>query len=177
MVFSPAPWFRIMFLFLAGIIIFGIFTISGDGDSGGFFIPVIIAVICVAASLYEESWLFDRNRRIIIHKAGLMFFSKTKTISFAEVDYMQLYVFLRGVKADRQADHELDLTKPFSRENTEDASGKGTRIIHKKYQQELKLVMKTGDKIAVESLASRGTEALAGKAGILSEFSGIRLVK
>ena len=162
MIFSPAPWFRILFLFLAGIVFFGIFTIASGGDDGSFIVPGLIALICVIAALYEESWTFDRAARIITSQNGLIIFHRTKAWSFDDVESIELQVFLRGAESDGSADHEINLTKAFSRENTEEAKG-GPRIIHRRYQQDLRLNLKSGDRVSIESLAARNTEALAKK--------------
>jgi len=174
MIFSPAPWFRILFLFLAVVVIIGIFTTSED-EEGGNWVPVIVITVCIAAALYEESWRFDRSKRIIISKTGIIFLHKTKTWSFAEIANFELMVFLRGAESDGSADHEINLSKPFSRENTDEISGRGIKIIHRKYHQELRLSLKSGDRITIESIDSRNTEGLLKKANTLSEFCGIQL--
>ena len=61
---------------------------------------VIVITVCIAAALYEESWRFDRSKRIIISKTGIIFLHKTKTWSFAEIANFELMVFLRGAESD-----------------------------------------------------------------------------
>ena len=176
LIFSPAPWFRIIFLFFAASLVTGILTIGKEDSGGNFIVPVLITAACVIAALYTESWLFDRDKRIIIHKSGLLFLNKKMTLPFAEIDNLEISSFLRGVKADSKGEHELKLSNPFSRENTEEVKG-GPRIIHPKYHQDLCLKMKNGDRHIIESIDSRKSEALKKKAGIISDFSGISLIQ
>ena len=177
MIFSPAPWFRILFFLLAAIVLIGIITIAADGEGGSFLLPSIISAVCATAALYEESWTFNRKKRIIISKSGLKFLNKKKIVSFAEVENLELIKFLRGAESDGSADHEIDLSKVFSKENTAEATGNGPKIIHKRYHQELKLHLKNGNLLTLESLDSRGTETLEKKAKLISDFNGISLIK
>lgn len=177
MIFSPAPWFRILFLFLTAIITTGIITVSSDDSSGNFILPIIIAVLCIAAALYEESWCFDKEKLIITSKSGFIFIHKTKIYSFAEVQNLKLTFFLRGAESDGTADHEINLSRPFSRENTAEVSGRGPKIIHPKYHQEIRLELKSGKQVKIESIDSRGKEALSKKVKVLSSFCGIPLVR
>ena len=177
MIFSPAPWFRILFLFLAAIVITGIFAVSSDGSGANLVLPAVIAAVCIIAALYEESWIFDREKRIIVSRYGLLFLRRKKVWSFAEIENIELYSFLRGAESDGKADHKINIGKPFSRENTDEVSGRGIKIIHPKYHQELRLNLKNGDRATIESLDSRSTDALEKKAGILADFSGLKLFK
>jgi len=177
MIFSPAPWFRFLFLFLAIVIIIGIITISTEEVSGSLIIPIIIGIICLAASLYEESWSFDIENQIVSSRIGLILLNRKSSYSFTDIENLQLSLFLRGAESDGSADHEINLTRPFSKENTEDASGKTTKTIHKRWHQEIRLNLKNGERLTVESLDSRGTEGLSKKAGLLSDFTGIPLVR
>ena len=152
------------------------FTIVSGGEGGSFILPVIIAAACAVAAFYEESWTFDRKNRIITSKYGLLFLHSKKILSFAEVENIEFSCFLRGAESDGKADHEIELTRPFSRQNTGEAAGRGPRIIHPKYHQEIRLNLKSGDRLSIESLDSRTTETLSRKAGILSGFSGLKLI-
>lgn len=177
MIFAPGPWFRVLFLFLAAVILIGIVTISGDKETGNFIIPLIIAAVCMAAAMYRESWTFDRDLKLITYCNGLIFFNRTKRYSFEDILNFEFSFFLRGAESDGSADHEINLGNPFSKENTEEVAGRSTRIIHKRYHQELRLNLKSGNHAIIESLDSRNTEKLIKNATILSEFSGIGLEK
>ncbi|MDC7226348.1 MAG: hypothetical protein PQJ61_06260 [Spirochaetales bacterium] len=177
MIFSPAPWFRILFLFFAAAVIVGIFTVAADDESISLVSPIVIAAICIIASMYEESWTVDREKRLITERSGLFLLHKTRKWGFNEVESLELRVFLRGAETDGSADHEVNLTPGFSREDMEEAAGKDTKIIHKRYQQMLRLNLKSGETRTIESLAGRSPDTLQKKADILSEFSGIKLEK
>lgn len=177
LIFSPAPWFRFLFIFLTIIIATGIITIKKEGASESILIPVIIGTICIAASLYEESWRFDRENNIVTSKSGLIFINKKTHYSFSEIKNLQLTLFLRGAESDGSADHEIDLMHPFSKKNTEEVSGINTKIIHRKWHQELRLNLKTGKSVTIERIDSKGNEVLSKKAGVISDFTGLKLVK
>ena len=182
MILSPAPWFRLLFAGLAAVIVIGIFTVAGDRGEAGTAAandlgPLIIIILCIAGALYEESWAFDRRKRIIIHKYGLTFLNRKKIFSFAEILNIELKIFLRGAESDGKADHRIDIGRPFAGNNTEMISGRRPGIIHPKYHQELVLNMKSADPERVESLDSRGTAALETKAKTISDFSGISFQK
>ena len=176
MLFSPAPWFRILFLVFAGMIVLGIITVSSDEETGNYLIPVLIIAASVFAALYEESWLFDREEKTVRYKSGFLFLHRNKIWTFNEVENLELYKFLRGAESDGSADHEINLTKPFSRQNTAEVK-EGYRIIHPKYHQEIRMHLKSGEMQTIESIDSRNTEPLEKKALILAEFSGISLLK
>ena len=177
LIFSPAPWFRILFLFLAAIIITGIVTVAAEDPGGNFILPIIISACCLLAAMYEESWTFNKKEQHITFRTGLIIFNKSAVYRFNEVQNLELAVFLRGAESDGKADHEINLNRPFSRENTGEVSGRGPKIIHPKYHQEIKLVLKSGKTSTIESIDSRGTEALSSKAAVLSDFTGIGLIK
>jgi len=178
MFFSPAPWFRIIFSLLLVVLVIGILSVSGDGsEKGNLLFPVIIGAVCFLAAFYEESWLFDKEKRIIISKYGLLFLNRRKVYSFAEIQDFELMSFLRGVNADKSADKKINLTPAFSKENTDEIAGEGRRIIHKRWHQELILNLKSGDRKTLEAIDSRSTESLLNKAGILADFCGIPLMK
>jgi hypothetical protein len=176
-IFSPAFWFRIIFLLLLAVLVAGLIAVAGDdAQDGSLAVPIIIGSVCLIAALYEESWTFDRNKRIIVAKFGLLILHRTKTYSFAEIENFELTSFLRGIRADKSEDKEIDLTSAFSKANTEEAAGKGQRIIHKRWHQDLILNYKSGDRKTIDAVDSRSTKALKAKAGILADFCGIPLV-
>lgn len=177
MIYSPAPWFRIIFLLLLAVLAAGLIAVTGDeSESGNLVVPIIVGVVCFIAAFYEESWTFDRKKRIVLSKFGLIFLNRKKLYSFAEIQDIELSGFLRGVMADKSADKEINLTPGFSKDAADEIADEGKRIIHKRWHQELTLHLKNGGKKTLEAIDSRNTEALKNKAGILTDFCGIPLV-
>ncbi|MBI9108008.1 MAG: hypothetical protein JEZ04_14770 [Spirochaetales bacterium] len=178
MTYSPAFWFRIIFLILFGVLVWGVIAVVADeSDAERLFVPIIVGMVCLVAALYEESWTFDSGKRIITSRFGLVFLHRKRVYSFAEIQNFELMFFLRGAKSDGKADHEINLSRPFSAENMAEVSQRGPKIIHKRWHQELRLNFKSGNRDTLEALDSRTTEGLQNKAGILADFCGIPLVK
>ncbi len=181
MIFSPAPWFRILFLVLTAAIAVGLYAVYGDLKASGepmtgLIVPTLIGIFCLAGMLYEEIWIFDRKQRIIYHRFGLKILSKKSAYSFDDSESLELVIFLRGAESDGSADHEITIGKRFGK-TTDGMNGIKNKIIHPKYHQELLLNISDDRAVKIETIDSRNTESLEKKAGILSDFTGLPLVK
>ncbi len=176
MIFSPAPWFRILFLAFAVIVAVGIYSTASEGIDGSFIVPFIITAFCIAASLYEESWTFDRENKTVEYKHGLIFLNRKISMPFNEIESLELNIFLRGNRSDGEIDNDKSFSNPFSKENTVETKN-WLKVVHPKYHQELILNLVSGEKRTIESIDSRNIEGIKKKAGILSDFSSIKLVK
>lgn len=174
LVLSPPVWFRIFFMIFAGIIFLGIITISKDSEHGSFVLPVCVAIFCIFASLYKESWIFDKTKKCIISQTGLLFINKRRIIDFSDVFQISVYSFLRGREIPKENMKKSE--NPFSKENTAEVQGQN-KIMHKKYHQELRINLKSGDFIVIESLDKRNTVDLKQKAQQISSFTGISIVE
>ncbi len=176
MIFSPAPWFRILFLAFAAIIAVGIYSTASEGMDGSFAVPFIITAFCIAAALYEESWTFDRENKNVEYKHGLIFLNRKISMPFNEIENLELNIFLRGNRSDGEIDTDKSFSNPFSKENTVETKN-WLKVVHPKYHQELILNLVSGKQRTIESIDSRNIEGIKKKAAILSDFSSIKLVK
>ena len=181
-IFSPAPWFRILFLVLTAAIAVGLYAVYGDLKASGepmsrLIVPTLIGIFCLAGMLYEELWIFDRKERMIYHRFGLKILSKKSVYSFDDSESFQLVIFLRGAESDGTADHQIEIGRPRASHADGISAQRLPRIIHPKYHQELLLNISDGRSVKIETIDSRGTDALEKKAGILSDFTGLTLVK
>ncbi len=175
-IFSPSPWFRILFLAFAFIVSVGIYAVASDGEDGSFAVPVIIAAACVTAAFYEESWTFNRARKTVRYKHGLVFLNRKESLTFDEIQNLELNIFLRGNKSDGEIENDKSFSNPFSKENTVETKN-WLKVLHPKYHQELRLNLVSGEQKTIESIDSRSVENMENNAGILSDFSGIPLIK
>ena len=168
MIFSPAPWFRILFLAIAVFIVIGITAAASDeNNDGSFTVPIVITLICIIGALYEECWIFDRKEKTISSRTGLLFISRKKNWTFEDVSKLEFAVFIRGgrtVKADMQDS------------DTETAASVNTQKKNiKRYCQAIRLNLKSGDSIEIETAEGYNTDILKQKAWILSDFCGFEL--
>jgi hypothetical protein len=75
-------------LLLAGMALFlGLLTPFAAAFS---LVPGVLALIALAAAFYRETWLFDRERQLIVHAEGLLFLTKKKKYSFGELARVEL---------------------------------------------------------------------------------------
>ena len=75
--------FRIVFAAIALFILIAIISLaSSDPDSEtSNAVPIIIFVICAAAALYNESWIFNRGKQTLERRLGLLFIYKRNSYS------------------------------------------------------------------------------------------------
>jgi hypothetical protein len=81
-------WFRLLFLFIAVLLISGIIT-SGLG-AGGQWIPILIIGVCIWGSLYEEKWIFNKQENIIIYLTGIVFLNKKSVFKFENIETFKI---------------------------------------------------------------------------------------
>jgi hypothetical protein len=53
-------------------------------------VPGVLALIALAAAFYKETWLFDRDRQLIVHAEGVLFLTKKKKYAFSELARVEL---------------------------------------------------------------------------------------
>lgn len=153
MIFSPPPWFRVFFLIISVIMISGIVLNISEGGERISIIAVVISLICIVASMYEESWTFNLQSRLIIFKTGLIFLNKETAISFDDVGSLSVSVVQRGGRS----------------------KNKQRRISHPRYNQELLLNLKSGECKTIENFDGYNTDTFSQKAAILAGFCGFSL--
>lgn len=75
-------------LLLAGLALFlGLLTLFAAAFP---LVPGVLALIALAAAFYRETWLFDRERQLIVHAEGLLFLTKKETYSFGQLARVEL---------------------------------------------------------------------------------------
>jgi hypothetical protein len=94
-------WFRILFLIIAGALIFGMFN-----ESKVYAVPFIIAVVALLSGLYNEHWIFDRNQQEVESHFGLIFFYRTKHYPFDEIESFRLQQYEKGHVPSRHSEED-----------------------------------------------------------------------
>jgi hypothetical protein len=59
-------------------------------------IPLVLVCVTGLSALYEERWIFDKNRNIFESRFGLLIFSRKKSIPLTEIARVELDSFMKG---------------------------------------------------------------------------------
>jgi hypothetical protein len=94
-------WFRILFLIIAGALIFGMFN-----EGRVYAVPFIIALVALLSGLYNEHWVFDRDQEQVESHFGLIFLYRTKRYAFDEIESFRLQQYEKGRVSSRQSEED-----------------------------------------------------------------------
>lgn len=156
LVFSTPLGFRIIFFAIAFIIIFSVASAS----EGPFFarfngISLFIILICLAAALYLERWIFDKQANIFERNVGIYFLFSRKKIPLDRLDK----VILREIG--------------MKRENQSSKAGLLTRVVRRTAM--LSIEDKDGDLYKLDIIKGGSVREARVSAEKLSAFCGIPL--
>lgn len=85
------PGLKIVFLFFAVFILTSmIYFPIEEGARGTNFIPVLFLVMAVFVTLYEEKWIFDRKKKVIESRVGLMFYFSRITFDMKDLKKVKI---------------------------------------------------------------------------------------
>ena len=102
------------FRFVFGFIV--LITLTGMIAVGRFYaFPLVIVLISFAATLYNETWIIDRNREVFEYRFGLLFLFKRREIPFSEVSSLKVKRFTKGLPSDRGLAKPTTLRRDFIR--------------------------------------------------------------
>lgn len=163
--------FRILLLFIAGVFV------AGMAMTGAFsWIPFIILVISVLASLYNDSWIFDKNWKTAEHRFGLLFLFKRKQFLLSDIKELEIRQFIKG---------SLDYLKEQQSKSNEGATDQyipeiGTGVVGSKIKKrtgpppvrfiELNLVLENGKSINLETTKARHYDYFREKSKTIADF-------
>ena len=83
--------FRVIFGVIVVILLSSMIA-SGSTAPG----PVVLLILSILSGLYKEEWRFQKDRRIVEHRSGLLFPYVTKRFSFEEIDHFALSLNTRA---------------------------------------------------------------------------------
>ena len=75
------------------IILFGMALVLGcvmAVNAAFSLIPGLLTLIALLAAFYTEKWLFDHDRKLVVHTEGVLFFKKKKSFTFRELARVEL---------------------------------------------------------------------------------------
>lgn len=142
-------WFRIIFLFIAFLLAAGIYA-TGPGSARQW-IPILIMLACIAGSLYEEKWVFDKSGDKIEYHSGIILISRKKIYKIEEAEVFKI-------------------TGDFHRTN----EGKLNRL--RKKMVKFSLILNSGDVLDIDITTGRTVSIeLKGKAERIAAYCGVEL--
>ena len=83
------------FFFVLSCLVF-LSSILSEDNRGSYTIPLILVCVTGLSALYEERWIFDKNRDIFESRFGLLIFAHRKGIPLTELARVELDSFTKG---------------------------------------------------------------------------------
>jgi hypothetical protein len=84
-----------VFFFVLSCFVF-LSSILSEDKQGSYTIPLVLACVTGLSALYEERWIFDKNRNIFESRFGLLIFAHRKGIPLTELARVELDSFTKG---------------------------------------------------------------------------------
>ena len=148
LVYAFPLWYRLTSVCIVLILSAAISVSGGTGPLG-----LVVLIITILASLYEERWTIDTRTRTLTSAIGLLVMARRTTTAFDDIEDVRLDVFLRG-KLDQEPQSADTRIPPGS-------------------QVRLVINLKNGDRLMPDSAAYRRKEfmvltgtAIAGSMGV-----------
>lgn len=145
-------WVRIVFGAIALIPLYGLVN-----DGVLYIVPTLLLFVCVLAALYNETWIFDRARRIIEYRFGLLVLFKRRVFPFDDVASLELDEFVKGsiggaLSGPRPAGADGPSGSPAeSEEHSERRAG----FLRRRRMTSLTLVLKDDTRVRIETQSKR----------------------
>jgi hypothetical protein len=83
------------FFFVLSCLVF-LSSILSEDKPISYTIPLVLVCVTGLSALYEERWIFDKNRNIFESRFGLLIFSRKKSIPLTEIARVELDSFMKG---------------------------------------------------------------------------------
>jgi hypothetical protein len=83
------------FFFVLSCFVF-LSSILSEDKPGSYTIPLALVCVTGLSALYEERWIFDKNRDILENHFGLLIFSRKKSIPLTELARVEVDSFVKG---------------------------------------------------------------------------------
>ncbi len=134
----------------------------------GVFAWLVLAVLLLAA-LYEDRWSFDARDGRAEHKAGLLFWGRTVSLDFAQIERFRVVPLVRGTIPGTE-DEKTSNEAALKGERADDGSLKRER--HKKPYLSLEIECLDGTRYLVDHMPARKAEQLRLMASRIGDFCG-----
>ena len=87
------------FFFVLSSLVF-LSSILSDDKPGGYTIPLVLVCITGLSALYEERWIFDKDKNIFESRFGLLIISRNKRFPLTGLARVELDSFVKGRAGD-----------------------------------------------------------------------------
>jgi len=160
--------FRIILLVIAGV-----FTAAMIAFGSVSWFTLVIIILCLIASIYQDTWIFDRETGTAEHRLGLFLLCTRKTIPLTDIRNVEFNRFARG---------SLDyLNNP----ETPPRDDKTTRILKRggilkrpaQHIIEIRLLLRGGGKENLETAKGRHYDYFIDKAEKIAAFIDVPVKK
>ena len=102
---------RLLFAFFFVLSCFVLLSsILSEGKPSSTTIPLVLVCVTGLSALYEERWIFDKNRNIFESRFGLLIFSRKKSIPLTEIARVELDSFMKGHRVETRGTVEDEQT-------------------------------------------------------------------
>jgi hypothetical protein len=92
LVYAIPIWYRVL---MAAITVFIILSMVLTEDAPNLSGWIVLALV-VAGGLFEESWVADRDKGELLHRAGFLVAARSTRLPLAEIERFRLVPFARG---------------------------------------------------------------------------------
>jgi hypothetical protein len=154
--------FRVLFITITVILGAGMFSLSVYS-----WFSILLFAISLLASVYNETWLFDKTAGSGEHRFGLLFLFKRKRIAIADIEELEIKRFVKGSVATGSG-RAPDDTR--GKEGSEQPERKKGVLLPPFLFVELNLVLKSGESVNIETVKTRHFEYFKNKAEIVADF-------
>jgi hypothetical protein len=160
-------WFRAPFAAVAALLLWGMIGSGSDPLA-----LILVAAISVAAGLYNDRWILDRDRRVAEYHLGVLFLFRRKVMPFDAIDHLEHREFTRSRLRSHRA-HRFERPSADESSNADEAQRwKAQRAVSR-----ISVVMQDGRRYGME-LVSYEPEGMPGTtAAEVAEFMGVDLVR
>ncbi len=146
--------FRVLFITITAILGAGMISLAVYS-----WFSVLLFVVSLLASVYNETWLFDKRTDSAEHRFGLLFLFKRKKIAISEIEELEIKQFVKGSIAVGGGESEED--RPERKKGI---------LLPPFLFVELNLVLADGESVNIETVKTRHFEFFKNKAEITADF-------
>jgi hypothetical protein len=145
--------------------------IDGQSPGVGGWVALGIAAL---GGLYEERWTFDPKAKAIVHRVGLVFLARSRTIALGDAARLRFVPFVRGT-VPGSADEAEENAAALAGGRADDVGRRRAR--HKKPYLCLLCETEDGSRYFVNAAPARKGAVLKAQASRIAEVCGLPLVE
>ncbi len=82
-----------LFMFLFAALVAGSMAVAGPDPPGLAFLPPLFLLFFILAGLYDERWIMDREKRLLVHRNGFIPFTRIRSYRFDAIEALELDIF------------------------------------------------------------------------------------